>query len=128
VELRKEVLAMRKRMHDAHPNRSAEFDLKHDPGGMIDIEFIVQYLVLLHAHEHEELTADIGNIALLKLAGQIGLIDTSLATQVADAYREFRRLQHKIRLRGEDRARIEPTAIAGMRDAVIALWQAIFVD
>jgi glutamate-ammonia-ligase adenylyltransferase len=127
VELRKEVLAMRKRMHDAHPNRSEDFDLKHDPGGMIDIEFIVQYLVLLHAHKHEELTADIGNIALLKLAGQIGLIDTRLATQVADAYREFRRLQHKIRLRGEDRARIEPTAIAAMRDAVIALWQIIFI-
>jgi glutamate-ammonia-ligase adenylyltransferase len=94
---------------------------------MIDIEFIVQYLVLLHAHEHEELTADIGNIALLNLAGQIGLIDPRLATQVADAYREFRRLQHKIRLRGEDRARIEPTAIAAMRDAVIALWQIIFI-
>ena len=118
---------MRKRMHDAHPNRSEDFDLKHDSGGMIDIEFIVQYLVLLHAHEHEELTADIGNIALLKLAGQIGLIDTRLATQVADAYREFRRLQHKIRLRGEDRARIEPTTIATMRDAVIALWQIIFI-
>jgi glutamate-ammonia-ligase adenylyltransferase len=55
------------------------------------------------------------------------LIDTQLATQVADAYREFRRLQHKIRLRGEDRARIEPTAIATMRDAVIALWQIIFI-
>jgi glutamate-ammonia-ligase adenylyltransferase len=126
VELRKEVLAMRKRMHDAHPNRSEDFDLKHDPGGMIDIEFIVQYLVLLHAHEHEGLTADIGNIALLKLAGQIGLIDTKLAIGVADAYREFRRLQHKIRLRGEDRARIEPSAIAAMRDAVIALWHKIF--
>ena len=126
AKLREEVLAMRKRMHDAHPNRSADFDLKHDPGGMIDIEFIVQYLVLLHAHEHEGLTADVGNIALLKLAGQIGLIDTKLAIGVADAYREFRRLQHKIRLRGEDRARIEPTAIAAMRDAVIALWHKIF--
>jgi glutamate-ammonia-ligase adenylyltransferase len=127
AKLREEVLTMRKRMHDAHPNRSADFDLKHDPGGMIDIEFIVQYLVLLHAHEHEELTADVGNIALLKLAGQIGLIDPKLATEVADAYRESRRLQHKIRLRGEDRARIEPTAIAAMRDAVIALWQVIFI-
>jgi hypothetical protein len=37
-------------------------------------------------------------------------------------------LQHKIRLRGEDRARIEPKAIAAMRDAVIALWQIIFSD
>lgn len=126
--LREEVLAMRQRMHDAHPNRSEDFDLKHDSGGMIDIEFMVQYLVLLHAHAHEELTADIGNIALLHLAGEIGLVDAALARQVANAYREFRRLQHKIRLRGEDRARIEPKAIAAMRDAVIALWQIIFSD
>ena len=121
--LRQEVLAMRKRMHDAHPNRSTEFDLKHDPGGMIDIEFIVQYLVLLNASTHPELTADIGNIALLKLAGDLGLINALLADQVANAYREFRRLQHTIRLRGEDRARIAPDAIAGMRGAVVALWQ-----
>jgi len=127
VALRQEVLAMRKRMHDAHPNRSTEFDLKHDPGGMIDIEFIVQYLVLLHAHDHAELTADIGNIALLKLAGEIGLIDHVLGDQVADAYREFRRLQHQIRLRGEDKARVSPEMIAPMRDAVADLWQEIFI-
>jgi glutamate-ammonia-ligase adenylyltransferase len=126
--LRQEVLAMRKRMHDAHPNRSTEFDLKHDPGGMIDIEFIVQYLVLLHAHDHAELTADIGNIALLKLAGAIGLIDHVLGDQVADAYREFRRLQHQIRLRGEDKARVSPEMIAPMRNAVIALWKKILTS
>jgi glutamate-ammonia-ligase adenylyltransferase len=126
--LRQEVLAMRKRMHDAHPNRSTEFDLKHDPGGMIDIEFIVQYLVLLHAHDHAELTADIGNIALLKLAGEIGLIDHVLGDQVADAYREFRRLQHQIRLRGEDKARVSPEMIAPMRNAVIALWKKILTS
>jgi len=94
---------------------------------MIDIEFIVQYLVLLHARDHTELTADIGNIALLKLAGQIGLIDQTLADQVADAYREFRRLQHKIRLRGEDRARVSPAGIVSLRNAVITLWQTIFI-
>lgn len=123
--LRSEVLAMRKRMHDAHPNRSGLFDLKHDDGGMIDIEFIVQYLVLAHSFDHVALTGDIGNIALLKLAGEIGLIDAALALQVADAYREFRRLQHQIRLRGEDRARIGHDAAAGSRDAVIRLWKQV---
>jgi glutamine synthetase adenylyltransferase len=46
--LRKEVLAMRQKMVDGHPNNSGLFDLKHDRGGMVDIEFIVQYLVLAH--------------------------------------------------------------------------------
>ncbi len=120
--LKQEVLAMRKRMHDAHPNRSDKFDLKHDPGGMIDIEFVVQYLVLAHACDFVALTGDIGNIALLKLAGEIGLIDSALSVQVADAYRAFRKLQHQIRLRGEDKARVELAQVAGEAAAVKRLW------
>ncbi|MEO0318177.1 MAG: bifunctional [glutamate--ammonia ligase]-adenylyl-L-tyrosine [Pseudomonadota bacterium] len=123
--LRREVLTMRQRMHDAHPNRSGQFDLKHDPGGMIDIEFVVQYLVLAHACDFVALTGDIGNIALLKLAGQIGLIDGALALQVADAYRSFRKLQHQIRLRGEDRARVEPAQVEAEANAVKKLWEMV---
>lgn len=106
-KLKREVLAMRKKMHDAHPNRTTLFDLKHDTGGMIDIEFIVQYLVLLHATRYPQLTADIGNIALLKLCGELELIDKALAADVADAYRAFRKLQHQIRLQGSTRAYVE---------------------
>ncbi len=123
--LKSEVLAMRQRMHDAHPNRSGLFDLKHDPGGMIDIEFIVQYLVLAHATDHVALTGDIGNIALLKLAGELGLMESVLALQVANAYRNFRKLQHQIRLHGEDRARVEPAQVENQAAAVKRLWQAI---
>ena len=43
---------MREKLHAAHPNTSGLFDVKHDRGGMIDIEFAVQYLVLAHAHRH----------------------------------------------------------------------------
>ncbi len=125
AQLRKEVLAMRQRMHDAHPNRSGLFDLKHDPGGMIDIEFIVQYLVLAHAGEHESMAGDIGNIALLQLAGKLGLIDTVLAPQVADAYRHFRKLQHAIRMRGDDRARVSAESVETARQAVLALWNGV---
>lgn len=126
-KLKQEILAMRKKMHEAHPNRSPMFDLKHDDGGMIDIEFMVQFLVLRHAAQHPGLTADIGNIALLKLCGQLGLIDTALAQQVANAYRKFRRLQHQIRLQGEERARVAPERIAQERHDVEALYQQMFV-
>jgi glutamate-ammonia-ligase adenylyltransferase len=124
--LKQEILAMRKKMHDAHPNRSPLFDLKHDHGGMIDIEFIVQFLVLRHAAAHPELCADIGNIALLKLCGELGLIDPALAQQVADAYRTFRKLQHQIRLQGEERARIAPEKLQQQRAAVEALVAQVF--
>ena len=54
---------MRKRMREANPNRTALFDLKHDAGGMIDIEFMVQYIVLRYAAQHPGLTLNTGNIA-----------------------------------------------------------------
>ncbi|HZW21184.1 bifunctional [glutamate--ammonia ligase]-adenylyl-L-tyrosine phosphorylase/[glutamate--ammonia-ligase] adenylyltransferase [Noviherbaspirillum sp.] len=123
-KLREEVRAMRRKMHEAHPNRSTQFDLKHDAGGMIDIEFIVQYLVLLHSSRYQQLTADIGNIALLKLCGDLGLIDAGLAVQVADAYRMFRKLQHQIRLQGSDRARVDMERVGMQAACVRALWEA----
>ncbi|GIZ50655.1 glutamate-ammonia-ligase adenylyltransferase [Noviherbaspirillum aridicola] len=126
VKLREEVLAMRRRMHEAHPNRSGLFDLKHDAGGMIDIEFIVQFLVLRESARHPQLTADIGNIALLRLFGQLGLVDGALGEQVANAYRRFRRLQHQIRLQGSDRARVEAASVAEDGERVRRLWAEVF--
>ncbi|RJF94965.1 bifunctional [glutamate--ammonia ligase]-adenylyl-L-tyrosine phosphorylase/[glutamate--ammonia-ligase] adenylyltransferase [Noviherbaspirillum saxi] len=120
--LRREVAAMRTKMHEAHPNRSQQFDLKHDAGGMIDIEFIVQFLVLSHACTYPQLTADIGNIALLKLCGELGLIDAGLAGDVADAYRAFRKLQHQIRLQGSERARVEVEKVEVQAARVRQLW------
>ncbi|EIJ46595.1 glutamate-ammonia-ligase adenylyltransferase [Herbaspirillum sp. GW103] len=125
-KLEEEVLSMRRRMREAHPNRSMMFDLKHDEGGMIDIEFMVQYLVLRHACDHPQLTGDIGNIALLKLAAQLGLIDGLLAAEAANAYRLFRKLQHQIRLQGSERAHIDAIRVEHERACVIRLWQQVF--
>jgi glutamate-ammonia-ligase adenylyltransferase len=113
-------------MRDARPNRSELFDLKQDEGGMIDIEFIVQYLVLQHAARYPELTGNIGNIALLHLAGQLGLVDAVLAGAVADAYRDMRKWQHQLRLQGLEQARIEPARVAPLAAKVKQLWQTIF--
>jgi glutamate-ammonia-ligase adenylyltransferase len=126
LELREEVAKMRKRMHDAHPSRSDRFDLKQDDGGMIDIEFIVQYLVLRHAFEHPQLTANKGNIALLRMCGELGLIDAALAEGAADAYRVMRKLQHQVRLQGQEQARVDPVLVASHAAVVIRLWHACF--
>src|SRR6266508_3992894 len=72
-----DVVEMRRRMHAGHPNATPLFDLKHDPGGMVDVEFDVQYLVLVHAHSHVEWTRNAGNIALLGIAGALGLVPHS---------------------------------------------------
>ncbi|MEP7085315.1 MAG: bifunctional glutamine synthetase adenylyltransferase/deadenyltransferase, partial [Betaproteobacteria bacterium] len=117
-----DIAAMRDKMHDGHPNPSAWFDLKHDAGGMVDIEFIVQYLVLAHSAQHAELTRNLGNIALLGIAGELGLIPAQLARAVADAYRSYRRQQHRLRLDGHAQARVDPASIENERRQVIALW------
>ena len=103
--LAQEVRAMREKMYAAHPNASGLFDVKHDRGGMIDIEFIVQFLVLAHSHQHHALTGNLGNIALLRIAADLGLIPADLAERSRDAYREFRRMQHALRLNGARYAR-----------------------
>jgi glutamate-ammonia-ligase adenylyltransferase len=126
--LLQEVRTMRDKMARAHPAKERQFDLKQDRGGMIDIEFIVQYLILLHASASPQLTDDIGNIALLKLAGELGLIDVTLAEAVANAYRVYRKLQHHARLQGEEQALVAPQRVATQAQAVRQLWSSVFGD
>jgi glutamate-ammonia-ligase adenylyltransferase len=101
------------------------FDLKHDPGGLVDVEFVVQYLVLGYSHQHPELTGNLGNIALLRIAAELGLIPAPLAESVRAAYREFRRLQHGLRLNG-DKARVHPDTVTDRVASVCELWQQVF--
>ena len=128
-QLRSEILEMRRKVHAGHPNANPEFDLKHDAGGMVDIEFMVQFLVLAYAHQHPKLIGNLGNIALLQIAGEIGLIAAEAAQSVGDAYRLLRARQHRLRLDGAEKTRVdldqEPEFIAA-RDAVQALWLEIF--
>jgi len=128
-QLRAEILEMRRKVHAGHPNITAEFDLKHDSGGMVDIEFIVQFLVLAYAHQHPQLIGNLGNIALLRIAGEVALIDQTIADSVANAYRLLRSRQHRLRLDGAEKTRIhlenEPELRAA-RSAVEALWLEIF--
>ena len=126
AHLAREVIEMRGRMQAGHPNHSKSFDVKHDPGGMVDIEFIVQFVVLAHANRHPELTGNVGNIALLHVAGKLDLIPIALAEEAADAYREYRRMQHKVRLTGAPHARVDPAGQVDRRNVVCALWQHVF--
>jgi [glutamine synthetase] adenylyltransferase / [glutamine synthetase]-adenylyl-L-tyrosine phosphorylase len=125
-KLRDEVLSMRQKMLEAHPNKGDLFDLKHDRGGMVDIEFIVQYLVLAHAHRHPELARNDGNIALLGMAAGLGLIAEDISEKVRDAYRLFRRRQHELRLNGAKYARVPIEDVSGPVAATHALWRAVF--
>ncbi len=124
-KLKTEVIKMRKRIFDAHPNRSALFDIKHDAGGMMDIEFIVQYLVLEHAVRYPELTGNLGNIALLRMCEKLGLFTQVSGETVAAIYRHFRRLQHEIRMQGASEAKIALGSVEGEAEEVKKLWKEV---
>ncbi|MBK8667394.1 MAG: bifunctional [glutamate--ammonia ligase]-adenylyl-L-tyrosine phosphorylase/[glutamate--ammonia-ligase] adenylyltransferase [Burkholderiales bacterium] len=123
--LRAEIIAMREKMRAAHPVKDGLFDIKHSAGGMVDAEFATQYLVLAHTARHPALAPNLGNIALLQRAEAAGLLPAGVGQGAADAYRELRRLQHLARL-DEQSTQFPPERVATERDAILALWQAVF--
>ena len=125
LALKDEIVTMRERVRSAHPTPAGRFDVKHSPGGMVDAEFAVQYLVLSQSAAHPELRGNLGNIALLQRAEQVGLLPAGVGHAAADAYRELRRVQHVARL-DEAPTQVTPPALQTERDAVLALWTAVF--
>ncbi|KQV50373.1 glutamate-ammonia-ligase adenylyltransferase [Pelomonas sp. Root1217] len=126
--LKTEVQAMRDKVRAARPVKDGLFDVKHSEGGMMDAEFAVQFLVLAHSATHPQLQDDLGNIALLRMAESAGLLPAGVGVGAANAYRELRRVQHKARL-DEQSTALDAEATAALavhRDAVRALWQAVF--
>lgn len=123
--LRAEIGAMRDRVRGAHPVQPGRFDVKHSPGAMVDAEFAVQYLVLSQSGAHRELIPNVGNIALMQRAESAGLLPAGVGQAAADAYRELRRVQHRARL-DEQPTQVDEGELAQRRDAILALWQAVF--
>jgi glutamate-ammonia-ligase adenylyltransferase len=120
-----QVRAMREKVRAAHPVKADRFDIKHSPGGMMDVEFAVQALVLGHGAKRPELLDDVGNIALLCRAEAAGLLAVGVGAAAADAYRDLRRAQHRARL-DEQSTQVEPELLAAQSSAVVALWRAVF--
>ena len=125
VALRREVRAMRDKVRAARPVKAGRFDVKHSPGGMMDLEFAVQTLVLTESTRHPALLDNAGNIALLQRAEAALLLPPGVGEAAAVAYRELRRAQHGARL-DERPTQFEPEQLAVHRDAVLALWRAVF--
>ena len=124
--LRDEVVGMRQKMRAGHVIPADVFDLKQSLGGIIDVEFIVQYLVLAHAHQYSELTQNLGNIALLAKLADLDIVQKPQADLAAQAYLDFRKKQHALRLQGHDKAHVALAEVKADAEAVQALWKAVF--
>ena len=124
--LRVEVRDMRERMRaELGSKKPGCFDLKHDPGGIADIEFMVQYAVLAGAHAHPELLVWSDNIRQLDALEACGLMTPEDAGMLRDAYRALRHLGHLGKLRGSEA--LVPTdqvdeSLDNARQRVCDLW------
>ncbi len=122
AKLRADVLAMRQRIAD---QSTAEDDLKRATGGMVDIEFMVQYLVLAHAHAHPELAIWSDNMRILETAERLHLMPAEMAQSLRGAYLALRAEWHRTVLDLPDTARAAQV-LERHREHVQLAWRLIF--
>jgi glutamate-ammonia-ligase adenylyltransferase len=120
-----EVQKMRARMSDQLPRGGHEVDLKRGTGGIVDIEFMVQYLVLAHAHEYPSLAEFPDNVRILEAAEREGLLSADRARKLREAYLGLRAEWHRSVLDIPDTERAAQT-LAQYRDDVRTIWDVIF--
>ncbi len=122
-KLRKEVVEMREKMRKELVRvESGFFDLKQGEGGIADIEFMVQYMVLAWAATYENLVTYSDNIRILDAIAEDGLFAADECQDLADIYREFRATIHKIALQ-EQPAVVAEDKVARQRARICQIWQ-----
>ena len=130
--LRDEVVAMREKMREAlgtkvTPGKAADsFHLKHDPGGIIDIEFLVQYLILAGAARCQELTRYSDNIRQLETLEQYGFLDSAVAQRLIEVYIAMRSTIHRRALQKQN-SRVAADDFLSERDFIRRQWQQIML-
>jgi len=113
---------MRQKMrHDLASAGQGMFDLKQDEGGMVDIEFLVQYLVLLNANQYPEIVQWTDKVRLLRMLSECGAIDEYDAYFLRETYLSYRAFAHKLSLQQKP-AKVPDTQFHAPRKRVRELW------
>ncbi len=124
-KLRDEVITMRERMRKEHlKHEKGAFDLKQDAGGIVDIEFLVQYLVLLKSSEYIELTRWTDNVRILQTLAETKIIDDYTAHFLKEAYLTYRLNAHRLSLQ-EKPAKVEASRFTDLREQVVKIWDTL---
>jgi glutamate-ammonia-ligase adenylyltransferase len=127
-ELRRAVVDMRAKLRQAYGKRDPDmFDLKQDPGGMVDVEFLVQYLVLAHAHQHPDILRWTDNVRLLQSLAETGVLATATAHLLRRSYLIYRAMAHRLNLRALP-ARFPVGLFAEPRRFVRRVWHQYFPE
>jgi glutamate-ammonia-ligase adenylyltransferase len=125
AQLKKDVIDMRERMRKELSSPDPKlFDLKQDTGGIVDIEFLVQYLVLLKSSEYKELLKWTDIVRLLETLKETGIINDRVAHILKVAYLTYRSAVHQFSLQ-EKPAKASENKFLGMRENVRQIWKDI---
>ena len=125
-QLREDIRQMRSRMESAQADHDPTlFDIKHDRGGIVDIEFMVQYWVLLLAADNPGLTEHTDNVGILGALADAGLLDTKRVQLLVEAYRCYLSAEHRLKL-AERKPLIAPSELSGFPERVAVLWRDLF--
>ncbi len=126
AKLKAEVLSMRERMRrELLGPDSGLLDLKQGPGGMVDIEFLVQYLVLLNAHRRDELVQWTDNVRLIQSLMETQVISEYTAHVLKHAYLVYRAAAHRLSLQ-EKPAAVPLDRFAHLQRRVQQIWSSVF--
>jgi glutamate-ammonia-ligase adenylyltransferase len=120
--LRNDVISMRQRMRKKLDSSDEQyFDLKQGVGGIGDIEFLVQYLVLAHAAQYPSVIEFTDNIRQLDALAENNILTADKARCLQDAYRDYRHRAHHLLLDGKS-TRIRQDEFSEQRKIVTAAW------
>ena len=125
--VRVEVLNMRQKMKD-HLGSSKEqkkdgiFHLKQDAGGIVDIEFMAQYMVLAWSGTNQDLAHYSDNVRILEDAGKAGCLPSSDVTALIQAYLSERAESHRLALANQN-MQVSAAEWHDTREVVCKLWQ-----
>ena len=126
VKLKKNVVRMREKMRRELLRPDADiFDLKQDTGAMVDIEFLVQYLVLLNSHRYPGLLKWTDNVRLLQSLIETGIMNEYTAHQLKHGYLIYRAAAHQLSLQ-EKPAKIPQGKFDLLQKRVAEIWQSVF--
>lgn len=121
--LRNEVAGMRQKLRDAQEKTPAgKFDIKQGSGGIVDIEFLVQYLILRHTHRIQDIAQWTDNVRLLQELSTHNLLDTDIAFGLRRAYLILRAMAHRLNLKDQS-ALIDDSRIVELRSLIQRCWQ-----
>jgi len=125
-ELKAEVVQMREKMRKELLNPEADLlDLKQDAGAMVDIEFLVQFLVLLNSHKNPGLLQWTDNVRLLQTLIETGTLDEITAHQLKHAYLVYRAVAHQLSLQ-EKPAKVSREKFDLLQKRVAEIYQSVF--